>query len=78
VLDGVQIPHGKGNYKGDAVSCAKTAELIVMPFGLWTRVGLRKHVLDGAQSPRAKGQLLGEGHAQACLTTLCHELCKNG
>jgi len=24
----------------------KTAEPIEMPFGLWTRVGLRKHVLD--------------------------------
>jgi len=27
----------------------KTAEPIEMPFGLWTRVGPRKHVLDGFQ-----------------------------
>jgi len=25
------------------MSCGKTAELIDLPFGLWTRVGLRKH-----------------------------------
>jgi len=30
------------------VSPAKTAEPIEMPFGLWTRVGRRKHVLHGA------------------------------
>ena len=29
------------------VSPAKTAEPIEMPFGLWTLVGPRKHVLDG-------------------------------
>jgi len=29
------------------VSTVKTAELIEMPFGMWTRVGPRKHVLDG-------------------------------
>ena len=28
------------------VSPAKTAEPIEMPFGIWTRVDLRKHVLD--------------------------------
>jgi len=27
------------------MSCAKTAEPIKMPFGFWTRVGSRKHVL---------------------------------
>jgi len=30
-----------------AVSCAKMAELIEMMFGLWTRMGPRKHVLHG-------------------------------
>ena len=30
-----------------AVSCAKTAEPIEMPFGLWARMGPRNHVLDG-------------------------------
>jgi len=29
------------------VSCADTAEPIEMPFGIWTRVGPRKHVLHG-------------------------------
>jgi len=39
----------------------KTAEPIEMPFELCTRVGPRKHVLDGAQiPPHLKGQLLGE------------------
>jgi len=27
--------------------CAKTAEPIEMPFGLWARMGHRNHVLDG-------------------------------
>ena len=31
------------------VSCAKMAELIDMPFGLWARMGRRNHVLDGVQ-----------------------------
>jgi len=30
-----------------AVSCAKTAELIEIQFGLWTWLGPRKHVLHG-------------------------------
>ena len=30
------------------MSCAKTAEPIEMPFGIWTRVNPRKHVLDGS------------------------------
>ena len=37
------------------MSPAKTAELIEMPFGLWTRVGQSNHVLDGVQIPCAKG-----------------------
>jgi len=36
------------------VSPAKTAELIKMPFGLWTRVGPRNHVLDGVQISHGK------------------------
>jgi len=59
VLDGVHIPHrkgqfwGGGNFRGKdmpddtTVSCAKMAEPIKMPFGLWTQVGWRKHVLHG-------------------------------
>ena len=53
---GVQIPHGNGNfeegraayckvYGHSAVSCAKMAEPIEMPFGFRTGVGPRKHVL---------------------------------
>jgi len=67
----VQIPRGKRAIFGErgvhykvygfsAVSCAKTAEPIEMWFGLWTRVGPRKHVLEGAQIPHVKGQLLSE------------------
>jgi len=34
-----------------AVICAKTAEAIQMPFGLWARMGPRNHVLDGGPEP---------------------------
>ena len=38
------------------VSLAKMAEPIVMPFGLWTQVGQRNHVLDGGpDSPMGRG-----------------------
>ena len=43
------------------VSPAKTAEAIEMQFGLWTWVGPRKHVLDGAQIPHAKGGAIIRG-----------------
>jgi len=50
------------------VSTAKTAEPTEMPFGLWTRMGSRNHVLEGVQGHiwRRKGQIV------------CRELCKNG
>jgi len=32
-------------------SPAKTAEPIEMPFGMWTQVGPRNHVLDGIPIP---------------------------
>jgi len=46
----VQIPSWEGAILGErgthckvsAVSCAKTAEPIDLPFGLWTRVGQKK------------------------------------
>jgi len=61
VLDGgSRLPHTKGQFLGErkypvvlddtAVSRAKMAEPIEMPFRLWTREGLRKHVLDGVHS----------------------------
>jgi len=34
-----------------AMSCAKTAEPIKMPFGVWTLVGPMNHVLDGDPDP---------------------------
>jgi len=46
-----------------------------MPFGLWTPVGPRKHVLGWAQIPHAKGQLLGKkdvpGRARRHSATNC-------
>jgi len=68
ILDGVQIPHRRGNFEMNALTCpttflrelCKNGELINMPFGLWTWVRPRKHVLDMAQLQHAKGQLLGE------------------
>jgi len=56
---GVQIPPREGvNFGGEwsshckvlghsTVVCARTAEPIGMPFGLWARMGRRNHVLDG-------------------------------
>ena len=40
------------------VSCAKTAEPIETPFGTLTRVGPRKHLVDGGPDPSQKGALL--------------------
>ena len=53
---GFRSPHGKGQfcggkghyivkYRDTAVICAKMAEPIEMPFGLWARMGLRNRVL---------------------------------
>jgi len=42
------------------VTCAKTAEPIVMPFGLWAQTRPRSHELDGVQIPHKKGQFWGE------------------
>ena len=59
VLDGDPDPRGKGQIFGgewashckvqghSMVICAKTAEPIGMPFGLWAWMGRRNHVLDG-------------------------------
>ena len=51
-------PMGRGNFEGEGavhctaqghsvVACAKTAELILMPFGLWAHRRPRKYELDG-------------------------------
>ena len=44
-------------YGHSAVACTKTAEPIVMPFGLWAGTGPRNHKLDGVQIPHEKGFL---------------------
>jgi len=35
------------------MSLAKVAELITMPFGLWTQVDPRNHVIDDGPDPNA-------------------------
>ena len=53
------------------MSCAKTAELIEMPFGVWTQVGPRKHVLDGDAYWRNLANTTGPstcGSDAACLS----------
>ena len=68
---GSRYTMGRGNFAGKGAShckvwghsvvmCAKMAEPIKMPFGLWTPVGPRKHVLNGAQISHVEGQLLGD------------------
>jgi len=63
VLDGVQIPHGKGQiFWGEWAShCGTTAEPIGMPFGLWATMGPRNRVLHGVQIPHGKWQFWGKG-----------------
>jgi len=57
------ILRGKGRpivkYR-DAVICAKMAEPIDIPFGLWARMGPRNRVLHGVQIPHGKGQFWGK------------------
>ena len=83
VLDGVQIPHGRGNYKRERGSplqsivtfCCELCKngwidqdaIWVMDLG-----GPKEACIRWGPDPPCEG----EGHAQACLTTLCHELYK--
>ena len=46
------------------MSCAKMAEPIYLPFGLWSQMGPRKHKFN------CNSQV-----APMCLTTLCRDLC---
>jgi len=67
----VQIPRGKGQFLGKgayckvqgnfAVTCAKAAEPIEMPFGLWAQSGSRNHELDGVQIPTRRGNFGEKG-----------------
>ena len=66
---GSRYPIGRSNLEGNVmprharrhsdVSCAKTAESIEIPFGLWTPMGQGKHVIDRGPDPHAMGQFLG-------------------
>jgi len=47
-------------YNGYLPWAGKKAEPIKMPFGMWTRVSPRNHVLDGVQIPHVKRQFWGE------------------
>ena len=42
----------------ETVMCAKTAQLMEMQFGVWTRVGPRNPYQLGPRSPQGKQQLL--------------------
>jgi len=54
---------GRGNFKRGKdlpvvkCSCAKMAERIDMPFGIWTWVGPRNHVLEGVQIAPYEGAI---------------------
>ena len=48
------------------MSPAKTAELIEMPFGLWTRVGPGNRVLDGGPDPPMERGNFESGGAVHC------------
>jgi len=52
-------------WRHSAVSCAKMAESIEIPFGLWTRVSPRKHVLGGMQTVATWRILLNRRYAAA-------------
>jgi len=61
------------------VSPAKMAEPVEIPFGLWTGVGPRNHMLDGVQIWQWEGALLrGKGAAHCkvweCFAVSCAEL----
>jgi len=56
------------------VICAKTAGPTEMPFGMWTRVSPRKHVLDAGASGRTLANTtelsVCSGDAALCQITL--------
>ena len=54
------------------VSPAKTAQLIEVPYGLWTSVGPRNHVLDGGPDPpMQRGNFEGEVAAHCKVLRFC-------
>jgi len=78
-------PNAKGQFLGErtcpgvpdntVVSCAKTAELIKIAFGLWAQVGSRNIILMGGPDTPCEGAVFRE---LVCPTILCHEPSKNG
>ena len=81
MIDGVQIPMQMDNFEGGAVhrkvyghstvSYAKTAELIEMPFGMWTLAGPRKHVLDGCTYTGATRRIRLDSPCAAAMRPFC-------
>jgi len=68
ITDGVacSVSQSVGRSNGLSVTIVshKTAEPIEIPFGLWTGVGPRNHVLDGGPDPFMKrGKFEGKGAA---------------
>ena len=83
------FPHGKGQFWGEegTTHCkvwghcghlCKTAEPIVMLFGLWAWTGPRIHKLDGGPDLPWEGTIWGKGHPLQSIGTFCCEMCKNG
>jgi len=60
ILAGKQANHCK-LYRNSAVICAETTEPIEVPFGLWTRMDPKHHVLHGRPDPRGNGQFWWTG-----------------
>ena len=60
------------------VSPAKVAELVEMPFGLWTLVGSGNYILDGGPDPPCKGAILRGKGPPVVKQKDCRELCENG
>jgi len=77
------ISHANGQFLGKvmpddtAVSCAKMAKPVEIPLGLWTQVGPRKHVADGAPDLR-RSNFYEKEHVVACPMTLFSEPCRSG
>ena len=47
------------------MSCPKTAELLSVPFVMWTRLGPRDHVLGEGLDPPGEGSIQFWGHLLA-------------
>jgi len=61
-----------------SVALIKTAEPIDMPFGVWTQVGQRNHVLDGVQIAPCQGAIFRGKNMPGHARRHCSQLCKNG